>query len=100
MAKIERRKFGEYGLPMAQAFGKDFRKGALWGFLALSGALLGMFLLHGFRITGLALHGMAIVSAAVGWGIACLLAGLFEEFLCRGYVQYTLALGSDIGRRR
>jgi membrane protease YdiL (CAAX protease family) len=93
MAKIERRKFREYGLPMTQALGKEFWKGALWGFLAISGTLLGIFLLHGFRITGLALHGSAIVSAAVSWGVACLLAGMFEEFLCRGYVQYTLASG-------
>jgi membrane protease YdiL (CAAX protease family) len=95
MAKIERRRFREYGLPITKAFGKDFCKGALWGFLALSGTLLGIFLLHGFRITGLALHGRAIVSAVVSWGIACVLVGLFEEFLCRGYVQYTL--GSGIG---
>jgi membrane protease YdiL (CAAX protease family) len=95
MAKIERRKFGEYGLPMAKALGKDFWKGALWGFLALSGTLLGIFLLHGFRIMGLALHGRAIVSAMIAWGVACLLVGFFEEFLCRGYVQYTLA--SSIG---
>jgi membrane protease YdiL (CAAX protease family) len=93
MAKIERRKFRDYGLPMAQALGKDFWKGALWGFLAISGTLLGIFALHGFRVTGLALHGTAIVSAMAAWGIACLLAGLFEEFLCRGYVQYTLASG-------
>ena len=70
MTKIERRKFGEYGLPMSRAFVKDFWKGALWGFLALSGTLLAISLLHGFRITGLALHGKAIVSAVVGWGIA------------------------------
>lgn len=95
MAKIERRKFEEYGLPMARAFGKDFWRGALWGFLAISGTLLGIFTLHGFRITGLALHGKAIVSAMLAWGVACVLVGLFEEFLCRGYVQYTL--GSGVG---
>ena len=93
MAKIEGRKFREYGLPIAQALGKDFWKGALWGFLAISGTLLAIFALHGFRITGLALHGAAIPSAMAAWGVACLLAGLFEEFLCRGYVQYTLASG-------
>lgn len=52
-----------------------------------------MFLLHGFRVTGLALHGTTIFSALIAWGIAFVLVGLFEEFLCRVYVQYTLASG-------
>jgi len=94
MGKVEHRKFGEYGLPWRQALRRDFWKGALWGLLALSGTLLGMFVLHGFRITGLALHGTtAILSSAIEWGIAFVLVGLFEEFLCRGYVQYTLVSG-------
>ena len=93
MGKFERRKFSEYGLPLRRALGKDFWIGCLSGFLAISGTLLAMFLLHGFRITGLALHGTTILSAIVAWGIAFLLVGLFEEFLCRGYVQYTLASG-------
>lgn len=93
MSKIERRKFSAYGLSARQAFGKDFWTGCLWGFGAISGTLLTMFLLHGFRITGLALHGTAIFSALFGWAIAFIFVGLFEEFLDRGYVQYTLASG-------
>jgi membrane protease YdiL (CAAX protease family) len=93
MAKIEHRKLSEYGLPLRHAFRKDFWVGSLLGFLAISGTLLTMFLLHGFRVTGLALHGTAIVSSLAAWSIAFLLAGLFEEFAFRGYVQYTLASG-------
>lgn len=93
MRKIEHRKFSEYGLPWRQALGKDFWRGALWGFMALTGTLLTIFVLHGFRITGFALYGTAILSSVVEWGIAFILVGLFEEFLCRGYVQYTLASG-------
>jgi membrane protease YdiL (CAAX protease family) len=95
MGKIEHRKFSEYGLPLRQALRKDFWRGCLWGFLAISGTLLTMFLLHGFRVAGLALHGGAILSSVMAWGIAFILVGLFEEFMCRGYVQYTL--GSAIG---
>lgn len=93
MARLEHRKFSEYGLPLRQALGKDFGIGCLFGFLAISGTLLVMFLLHGFRITGFALHGKAILSALTGWAVAFLMVGLFEEFLNRGYLQYTLACG-------
>jgi uncharacterized protein len=93
MGKIEHRKFSEYGLPLRQTSVRELGRGLLWGFLAISGTLLTMFLLHGFRITGIALHGTAILSAMLAWGIAFLLAGLCEEFLCRGYVQYTLSSG-------
>jgi uncharacterized protein len=93
MGRIEHRKFSEYGLPLRQALGKGFGIGSLMGFLAISGTLLAMFLLHGFRVTGLAIHGTTILSSLVGWGIAFLLAGLFEEFAFRGYVQYTVASG-------
>jgi membrane protease YdiL (CAAX protease family) len=93
MGRIENRKFSEYGLPMRRALGRGFWIGCLWGFLAISGTLLAMFLLHGFRITGFALHGKAILYSMLGWAIAFLITGLFEEFLCRGYLQYTLASG-------
>jgi uncharacterized protein len=38
-------------------------------------------------------HRTAMLYSLIGWGIAFLLVGLFEEFLNRGYLQYTLASG-------
>ena len=93
MGNLEHRKFGEYGLPVQLALRKDFWVGSLTGFLAISGTLLTMFLLHGFRVSGLAIHGPTILSSLFGWGIAFLLVGLVEEFLFRGYIQYTLTSG-------
>jgi uncharacterized protein len=93
MSKVEHRRFGEYGLPPHQAFGRNFWIGSLFGFLAISGTLLTMFFFGGFRITGLSLHGPTILSSFLVWGVAFVIVGLFEEFTFRGYGQYTLASG-------
>lgn len=93
MAKIEGRRFGQYGLPWVRGLQKDVLVGALWGFLAISGMLLVIFVLHGFRITGLAIHGRTIFISLVEWSVVFLLVGLFEEFSFRGYAQFTLATG-------
>ena len=93
MARIERRKFGEYGLPLRSAFGKDFRIGVVVGFIAISGSLFAIFALHGFHLTGLAIHGSTIASATAAWGATFILVGLAEEFAFRGYLQFTLTTG-------
>jgi membrane protease YdiL (CAAX protease family) len=93
MARIERRKYGQYGLPARFAFRKDFWIGILVGFLSISSSLLGIFAFHGFHLTGLAIHGSTIVSATAAWGATFVIVGLAEEFSFRGYLQYTLTTG-------
>ena len=93
MSRIERRKFSDYGLPFGGVLKKDFWFGCALGFLGIGGTLLAIFLLHGCRITGLALHGTQILSSSLAWVLAFLFVGLSEEFLFRGYMQYTLACG-------
>lgn len=93
MARIERRKYGQYGLPARFAFGKNFWIGGVVGFLSISGSLLGIFAFHGFQLTGLAIHGSTIASATAAWGAAFVIVGLAEEFSFRGYLQYTLTTG-------
>jgi uncharacterized protein len=93
MARIEHRRFGQYGLPGRHAFRKDFWIGTLVGFSAISSCLFAMFALHGFQVTGLAIHGNTIVTATLAWGITFILVGLAEEFSFRGYLQYTLTTG-------
>lgn len=93
MARIERRQYGQYGLPARSAFRKDFWIGTLAGFLAISSCLLAIFLLHGFRLTGLAIHGSTLLSATAAWSVTFVLVGLGEEFSFRGYLQYTLSTG-------
>jgi membrane protease YdiL (CAAX protease family) len=93
MAHIEGRKWGQYGLPVRSAFGKDFWTGTLVGFLAISGCLFGIFALHGFHLTGLAIHGSTIAAATAAWSATFVIVGLAEEFSFRGYLQFTLTTG-------
>ena len=93
MARIERRSFGVYGLPLRFAFSKNFWIGLIVGFVAISSSLLGISAFHGFRLTGLAIHGDTIISATLAWSATFILVGLAEEFAFRGYLQYTLTTG-------
>ncbi|HET7208506.1 MAG TPA: type II CAAX endopeptidase family protein [Terriglobales bacterium] len=93
MARIEKRRFDDYGLPLRQAFGALFWVGSVWGIVAISLLLLGIRGLHGFYFGHLALHGIRIFKFAFYWGVFFLLVGFFEEFLFRGYTQFTLASG-------
>ena|SRR5579862_4378551 len=93
MSKIEGRRMGQYGLPRSEALGKSFRVGLLIGLLATSSTVLAIFALHGARFTSAAIPGTAILTAAAAWGLAFLLAGFAEEFLFRGYAQFTLTTG-------
>ncbi len=93
MSKIEGRRLGQYGLPRSEALRKNFRVGLLIGLLSTSSTVLAIFALHGVRFTSAAIHGTAILTAAAAWGLAFLLSGLAEEFLFRGYAQFTLTTG-------
>lgn len=90
MARIEKRPFGAYGLPAREAFGKLFWVGCVWGLLAITLLLASIRGLHGFYFGHLALHGFRILKFALFWAAFFLLVGFFEEFLLRGYTQFTL----------
>ena len=93
MSKMEGRRPGQYGLPRGEALRKNFWVGLLIGLLATSTTVLAIFALHGLRFTSAAIHGATIFTAAAAWALAFLLAGLAEEFLFRGYAQFTLTTG-------
>jgi hypothetical protein len=90
LARIERRRWSMYGLPLRDAFGKLFWIGAVWGFASISILLVAMYGLRIFDFGHLALHGIRIVKFAAFWAGMFLLVGLFEEFVLRGYTQFTL----------
>jgi membrane protease YdiL (CAAX protease family) len=93
MGALEARGIGDYGLPGAEMFGLRFWQGLVWGLVMVSATILLIWLLGGFSFSGLALHGSALWGYAVLWGLVFLVVGLFEEFLFRGYTQFTLASG-------
>ena len=93
MARIEKREWGAYGLPLREVFSKLFWVGAVWGFLGITFLLVILFGMHAFDFGHVVLHGLGIVRFATFWGVLFLLVGLTEEFMLRGYSQFTLARG-------
>ena len=98
MALIERRRTGVFGLGGRSTTGAkpipNFLAGLFWGVLCLSLLILIL------KSTGLLvfdarlLFGSAVISKyAIVWLVGFLLVGLFEEYLTRGYLQYTLTRG-------
>jgi membrane protease YdiL (CAAX protease family) len=93
MARIERRPVWVYGLPARGAFGKLFWQGYLFGLVEIS-ALIGLiYAFGGYSFGSLALQGGELLRWGILWAIVFIFTGLFEEFLFRGYTQYTLADG-------
>jgi membrane protease YdiL (CAAX protease family) len=93
MSQIEARPLGLYGLPVRDAFGKQFWLGCLFG-LGEIGALIGIIAAFGdYSFGSLAEHGGAIAKWALFWGVFFVVVGLFEEFFFRGYSLHTLAEG-------
>jgi membrane protease YdiL (CAAX protease family) len=93
MGLLEARPFGAYGLPRADAFGARFWQGAAWGIAMIAGIIFLIRAFGGFSFGELALRGRELWSYAALWVVVFLCVGLFEEFLFRGYAQFTLATG-------
>jgi membrane protease YdiL (CAAX protease family) len=90
LVRIERRPWAAYGLPVRKAFGRLFWAGSLWGFASITLLLGAMYGMRLFDFGHLATHGVRIVKFAAFWMVFFLLVGFFEEFLLRGYSQFTL----------
>jgi len=95
MSRIEKRDMGQYGLPLkSSGLFSQFALGYIfWGFLPLALLLCVMRALHAFYFGQVALHQGQILYWGLIWWCVFLLVGLFEEYLLRGYLLYTLAEG-------
>ncbi len=93
MAKLERRPVDFYGLPRAPTFGKLFWQGGLLGLVEVTLLISLIAGFGGYSFGSLSLHGMEVVRWGAVWFAAFVSVGLSEEYLFRGYTQYTLAQG-------
>lgn len=92
MSLIEQRPFSRYGFRLKR-MPTDIFLGFFWGLLCLSLLVGTMVLTHALAFDGLLLHGRLALVDGLQWFLGFLLVGLFEEFLFRGYLQYTVARG-------
>ena len=93
MAHFEKRTLADYGLPARGAFGWRFFEGIVWGFLAELVTIGTLYLTGNASFHGFEQRGTSALHYAALWGVAFILVGFFEEFLFRGYSQFTLGTG-------
>lgn len=93
MARIERRPFGDFGLPVRRAFGRNFWIGTAWGIASLSVLMLVLRATGTFEFGSVALHGLRLWKFGGYYAVLFLFTGFFEDFLMRGYSQWVLTRG-------
>ncbi len=92
MSKIERRPNSVYGFGGRRRL-PNFMAGLGWGVVCLSLLVLTLWKTGLLVIDSRLLFGSDIVRYGAIWLIGFLFVGLFEEYMTRGYLQYTLARG-------
>jgi membrane protease YdiL (CAAX protease family) len=95
MARIEGRRFGDYGMPWNGALRSRFWQGAGWGFAQVTLLILAISAFGGYSFGGWAISPGEAITYALFWGLFFLIVGIYEEFFFRGYLQFTLASGMD-----
>ncbi len=93
MAKLEGRPMGLYGLPWSRGFGKLFWQGWLLGLVEVTLLIGFIAAFGGYAFGSFSLHGLEAARWGTLWFVAFVSVGLSEEYLFRGYTQYTLAQG-------
>jgi hypothetical protein len=92
MSKIERRPNSVYGFGGRRKL-PNFMAGLGWGVVCLSLLVLTLWKTGLLVVDSRLLFGSDIVRYGAIWLIGFLFVGLFEEYLTRGYLQYTLTRG-------
>ncbi len=112
MSRIEKRPNGVYGLGAGHGIGhgaahgtglvsslgpvhrpKLFFAGLLWGIACISLLIFALRVTGHLVFDGRLLHDAQAFNYAILWAIGFFCVGLLEEYLMRGYLQFTLARG-------
>jgi membrane protease YdiL (CAAX protease family) len=93
MSRIEGRRLGDYGFPWRRAFCGQFWQASGISFVSLTLLLVILRLAHAYSLGPVKLHGVDILKYGLLWATTMILATMVEEFLYRGYLQFTLASG-------
>lgn len=92
MSRIERRPNSVYGLGGRRKLPLFFA-GLFWGIACLSVLILVLWKSGVLVFEGRMMFGNAVLEYGAIWFVGFLLVGLLEEYLTRGYMQYTLTRG-------
>jgi membrane protease YdiL (CAAX protease family) len=93
LARIERRRMREFGLPLVARAPGLFASGLVVGFGMIIVVVGGIVAMGGMTIDGAAISGGTPAWTAIKWGAAMILLGFFEEYMFRGYALVALAEG-------
>jgi uncharacterized protein len=93
MAKIEPHPLADYGFPLRRFFCAHFWLGWAIGFVSLLALLVTLRLAGAFSFGPMLLHGASIWKFGAAWAVLMCIACAVEEYVYRGYVQFTLTSG-------
>ena len=93
MAKLERRRIADYGLPWRRILGKQFWQGIALGFATITAVVAAMRLAGALSFADGNLHGAEIGTYSLRYLVVFALGAAFEEYFCRGYLLFTLTTG-------
>lgn len=93
MARIERRRVGDYGLPSPRGHGADVLQGLAIGFLWVSLSLALMAAVGAYCVQRAGGGAGEIAMSGVLYAVLCIVVGVKEELYYRGYPLFTLATG-------
>src|SRR5262249_302443 len=79
MARVERRGWGAYGLPVVNTFGRLFWIGIAWGIVSLTLLMVGLRSAGAFYFGSVTIDGARALKFALFWAAFFLLVGFFEE---------------------